>query len=369
MRIKSPLFVLSMALLLCLAIVQLILPDKTFSDMENRPLRQMAAPALDTVLSGQWMQDMEVYVADQFPARDTWMNAQAIWDAALLRNERNGILLGRDGWLFEANASLPERTALANARAIGKLAVQADIPVTFMLAPLSSAVYPQQLPRWYPAQQQDALLDMLYAEASPAQAADVLDPLRAASGDVQCFFRTDHHWTPQGARIGYLTLLEAWGLPGTNDATPTATLPTYGSYYARAPSPLVQADAFTLVFPEGITLTIDGEAQPGLYDAAAMADARDKYAQLLWGNHGRITLTSDAAGGTLLVIKDSYANALLPLLSAHFSRIEAIDPRYFAGDLLSVIEETEAESILCLYGLTTFTTDRNLLLLSADWGG
>jgi len=169
--------------------------------------------------------------------------------------------------------------------------------------------------------------------------------------------------------VAYDALREAWHLPATDGSVDRLPLPdgSYGSYFARAPSPLIRADAFVVEYPAGVSLEIDGELQAGLYDAEAVAVKRDKYAQLLYGNHGRITLTGAAEDGVLLVIKDSYANLLLPWLAQHYRRVEAIDPRYYTGDLYTWIQGEEGARILCVYGLTTWLTDRNLLRRVASW--
>ena len=47
-----------------------VLPDREFSQIENRSLEQLPAPSLKTVLSGEFMSDFESYTTDQFPGRD-----------------------------------------------------------------------------------------------------------------------------------------------------------------------------------------------------------------------------------------------------------------------------------------------------------
>lgn len=364
---QIPVFLLAMALLIGLALVQLIWPAKEHSDIENRPLAQLQAPSLSAIRTGRWMKDAEDYVADQFPGRAQWMNLQAVWDTALLRTERNSILLGKNGWMFEKTDHLALRTAGQNAQAIGSLAGFVDVPVSMMLVPMSSAVYPQLLPRWYEPDDQSAIMDGLYAQAGGAEAIDVLGRMRADDTRDMLYFQTDHHWSLAGAMHGYDALAQAWSLEKQDwPSEHIGRAGFYGTYFSRAPYPLATGDTLMFDATEHIKLTVNGEDKPGLYSPEQMA-ARDKYAALLWGNHGHITLESPAQGGALLVIKDSYANMLLPKLAQHFSRIEAIDLRYFTGDLAALLQETEAERILCLYGLTTFLTDRNLLLHSAAW--
>ena len=43
-------------------------------------------------------------------------------------------------------------------------------------------------------------------------------------------------------------------------------------------------------------------------------------------------IESEAEGGTCLVLKESYGNALVPFLTSHYSKIIVIDPREFNRD-------------------------------------
>lgn len=377
---KSPLFLGTMVLLLCLAICQVALPDQMQSDMENRPLKQAEPVTLSGVTTGRWMQSMETYVGDQFPFRDQWMYLQALWDTALLKNERNGILIGKEGWLYERCSNLDMKTAQDNARALNALGIWADIPVALMLVPLSSATNAYYLPNWVYPDDPDAMLDTLYALTPDLEAINILGRLKIASmyamhqQSAQMYHRTDHHWSYDGAVVVYRMWALTMGVPLEDTALdPPAVVAGFkGTYFSRAPSLLIPAEAFAYDNPSDITLVVDDMKMATVHDQVALEnpDVRDKYAQLLYGNRGRITLHNEAArGGTLVVLKDSYANAMLTMLARHYSRIEAIDLRYYAGDLLALLEETEAESILCMYGLTTFLSDRNILLHADAWGG
>lgn len=364
--LKMPVFLISMALLVSLAVLNIVLPKQEFSALENRPLSILPPLSVKMVTSGQWMPRAETYLADHFPFRAQWMSLVALSDAAFLRNERNGILIGKAGWLFESTANLAEKTAMDNAEAVQIIAKNTNVPVTLMLIPFSSVVYPEALPTAYIPDDIEGLTERIAKAAPDAQTLDMAGPLRTAKGGKPLYFHTDHHWTQAGADVAYQALAQAFGFSAVEDGTPQKDLGAeYGSYYARAPSPLIAPDDFALAFPEGITLFVEGEEKPALYDEAAILSARDKYAQLLYGNHGHITLTSDAPGGTLVVIKDSYANMLLPLLSRHYSRIEAIDPRYYQGNLMQYLTETEKERVLCVYGLTIWIKDRNLIRQTA----
>lgn len=363
---KCPLFTLCVACLILLAALQAALPARERSEWENRPLATLDAPSWASVLSGRWMDAAEKVVADQLPARDGWMKVNALWETAMLRTERNGVLLGARGRRFEAcaEAALNRQTAEANLAALEALAAQTGLPVRLLLAPMSSAVCPEALPWRYPAANQEEWLAALYARASRVRPVDVLPAMRKLDGDA-LYYRLDHHWTAEGARVAYEALAALWGQPV---AMPSETLraePFYGSYFARAPAPFCQPDTLTFDVYGDVTLRIGEEVKPLLYSPEAL-EGRDKYAALLWGNHGALVLeNADAPPGTLLVLKDSYANALLPALAQHFSRVVAVDLRYFTGNVTELA--MEVDEILCLYGVTSFVSDRNLAVHGIDW--
>ncbi|HIQ63296.1 MAG: DHHW family protein [Christensenellales bacterium] len=368
-RMQCPLFVLAMALLLSLAALQLVLPEKARSDWENRPLATGSAPTWASVVSGRWMQAMEDVAADQLPGRQGWMQLNALWETLLLRTERNGVLLGSGGRRFEActAADFDMRTAEANLEALEALAARTGRTVRLLLAPLSSAVYGAELPWQYPAADQGALLRALDDKAVRVNVVDVLPSMRERAEEM-LYYRLDHHWTAAGARVAYEALAAQWEQQPAQPAQTLAEDGFYGAYFAQAPSPLCAPDTLTFDLYDGVTLRVETEEKDLLFNPDAMA-GRDKYAALLWGNYGRITLENpDAPRGTLLVLKDSYANALLPALAQHFSRVVALDLRYYAGDVLEETETMEAEEIVCLYGLSGFAEDRNLAVHGLDWG-
>ncbi|MEG0767484.1 MAG: DHHW family protein, partial [Clostridia bacterium] len=287
------------------------------SALENRVLATLSMPTYASVLSGRWMRDAESVAADQLPARDSWMLLRGIWDTALCQTERNGILFGQDGRLFEACDTLDSTQALASVAALDALARQTGLDTTLMIVPLSSAVYPDALPAFYTAADSRALISSLLSSAQDLRTVDVLESLQALPSSTPAYYRTDHHWTADGALAAAQALARAWGLPAITPGTRQSHPGFYGSYYARAPSPFIAPDTLTFDDHPRLRLWIDGEEKFDLFDPVQL-QSRDRYAALLWGNHGRLTCVSDAPDGTLLVVHDSYANAFLPYLTQIF---------------------------------------------------
>ena len=90
-------------------------------------------------------------------------------------------------------------------------------------------------------------------------------------------------------------------------------------------------------------------------------DTRDQYAVFLGGNFPEVRIETTVANDrTLLLLKDSYANCMVPLLTAGYHRIVVVDPRYFTGDLEVLMGAEGVNEILVLYNAQTLSGDTAL---------
>ena len=70
-------------------------------------------------------------------------------------------------------------------------------------------------------------------------------------------------------------------------------------------------------------------------------DKKDKYSLFLDNNHPLIIITNNdiITNKEIIVIKDSYANSLIPFLVNHFKKVHVIDPRYYNLSITSYLKE------------------------------
>ena len=84
------------------------------------------------------------------------------------------------------------------------------------------------------------------------------------------------------------------------------------------------------------------------------------------GNHALLRITAqNQTGRKLLMIKDSYANSLVPFLTNHYDEIHIIDLRHFNSPLQPYIEQYGLSEILLVYNTISFAEDpaiRKILL-------
>ena len=126
--------------------------------------------------------------------------------------------------------------------------------------------------------------------------------------------------------------------------------------YSKAITFFPQADEFYLPqFPDGGNLTqtmITGEQTESLYWEEYL-EQKDKYSTFLGGNHACDVIRNDSIhdGSRLLVIKDSYANCLVPFLAQHYEEVYVVDLRAYNGDIYQLIEEKGITQLMAVYSI------------------
>ena len=94
------------------------------------------------------------------------------------------------------------------------------------------------------------------------------------------------------------------------------------------------------------------------------AGGKDKYKVFLGGNYGETTITGGCNNGkTLLIIKDSFANSLVPFLTADYENIIMLDLRYYMGSAKQLAADRNVDEILFVCEMSSFANDKNMVKL------
>lgn len=375
-RAVYPLLLLGALLLFGGALLNLFWPKRTQIELENRKAAQFPAVSLEGILDGSWQSAFSTWMQDQFVLRDQWINTQRATDEIVFQKvEEGGILIGRDQWMFTKLFTIDEATQKQldkNVQAVSEFAAKYPDRVTFLLAPSASVIYPEELPAGAPMIDENAMLDDIFARVG--QTAGVLD-LRAtftSNKEEYLYFKTDHHWTPRGAYLAYEQFCNLKGLTPFDCAThESATVNDFqGTHYSATRLWNVENDSITY-YPLSNPMTIfriTGEAQyepettENLINTEKF-DTRDKYAAFLDGNNGYSVIEGNGTG-SILVVKDSYANSFIPYLTENYAKIGVVDFRNFKYGLDSTISQEGYDQILILYNFQTFIADTNLIYIS-----
>ena len=349
-----------------------LLPRRSFSENEKRVLSE--APQIDAagIADGSVFRSIESYLSDHFPGRELWVGANAYLENAEGRGATEDIVRGTDDWLFTAPVSDDRETLWDNMQAITTFAEKQSVPVTMMAVPSAGAVVSDKLPALHlPYPDADLLEEARRIAGNTLHWVDLYTDFCSAGQPERLYYRTDHHWTTEGAYRAYCLMMEELGQSSVphDDFTVEQITDFYGTSYSKSGLWLTEPDTLELWTDsdiQAVTTVYDANrADPvtreGMFFREYLEDA-DKYPVFLSGNHARVHIETNAdSGKRLLVIKDSYAHALAPFLAEEYSTIDLIDLRYFKQQTISSwLEENPADEILLVYGLSSLAEDKNL---------
>ncbi len=292
------------------------------STAENTEKRELAAfPALweNGRINLGFFSGVGDYLSDHFTLRSPLVAAQSGLKGLFGVSSSEDVVMGTDGWLY-FDKTMPDyrgETALSDVQAlrlkrVGDLMAEyvQEQGATFALtiAPNKATIYPEHLPYYY--RKPDS-----YNFTKPG--CETLSPLHTlntvlkdeswyvdmtaaltAEKDTQLYHKRDSHWNNLGARIGYDALMQAAG----------------GKVGAYADTPYT------------IEKVWDGDLDKLLGNA-------NKDEQAVWQTEFTyeytsrfrseedtlITTACDNGTGHLVMFRDSFANALLPLLAEQYA--------------------------------------------------
>ena len=370
---KQRAFHLLLTILFCLFIGgmflgSLILPDRDFSQLENRNLAQTPVLSLENVTTGKFMEDAEDYVNDQILGRDFWVALKAWSERVSGKQENNGVYFAKKDTLI-SRVDTPDQSILnTNAGYVNALVDNVDVPVYFGIIPSAAEIWSGRLPEGAPTADEKAIIDRLY-NAVQTHTVDLYSAL-AQHKDEDLYYRTDHHWTSLGAYYGYTALMDAMGLeavPLDESQKVTVSEDFYGTLFSSSGVRWLPPDHIDrYISDEGVTVTAypNGTPEPGSLYVDSYLEVKDKYSSFLGGNKPLCVIeTEHTDAPKVLVIRDSYADSLAPFLTQNFSEIHLFDPRYNLTSVQDYVTQNEIDSVVVLYSISNFTAQDNQMFV------
>lgn len=354
--------------ILSLSACLLIMPKKEFSENENRYLEKMPEFSVKTVLGGEYTESLGDWLADHFPMRDFFMGLKTGAEMAGGRREINHIYIAKDDYLIEPYAE-PQNTE----RIVDTLVSfyekinDKNVAVSLMLVPTAVTIYGDRLPAFAPPSDQMETAREIY-DATGIPAVDCSEKLLAVS-EEQLYYRTDHHWTTAGAYCGYLAYCEEKGISpvprealGSNIVTDEFA----GTLYSKVNDYSHKKDEITIFTNPSDELVVTypdtGEVSDSLYNFDYLSQ-KDKYSMFLNNIHPLVEIENKRApsDAVLMLIKDSYANSMVPFLIHHYKKIYVFDTRYYKeGPSAFLAEHGEVTDVLLLYNMNTLDNDSGI---------
>ena len=129
-------------------IAQILLPDETFSPVENRYLQTMPTFSWQGLKDGDYTADLETYLEDQFPLRDGWIGLKTRYEYLLGKrefgDESRGIVYVCGDKLI--SKVVESDWAQQNIDYLAQLVEKSPVPVYVAMTPTAAEIWRDQLP-------------------------------------------------------------------------------------------------------------------------------------------------------------------------------------------------------------------------------
>lgn len=362
------LIALFLVFIFSVSILYVCLPKKEFSESEKRYLAEMPEASFSNISDGTFSSGFEEYLADHTPLRSFFVGVHAYFELLKGNNGADGVYMGKDGWLIEKPFDRSSKFE-KNIRAISTFAKKQSIPVETVIVPSKGFVYSDKLPK--------NALDYLDSEALDSVKSDsfrfidLRDTLLKNKDAYQLFYKTDHHWTSDGAFVAYEEICKSLGMtPAARDSFDRTSVSGFkGTSYSTSCYLLSKPDDVVLMKNKktggAAEVTISENGKDETFDNMFFEDAlseSDKYVVFLDGNHAFERIKTGNEGGKLLLVKDSFAHCIAPFLAENYSEIIMIDLRYYKKPVSAVIADEGVTELMFLYGIDTFAESNDIIL-------
>lgn len=380
LRKKGAIISIAMIWLFCLVVfgmagLHIFTADKSFSESENRVLSQMPKLTVSSIADGSFMKEFETYLTDQFPFRDGVISLKTMADRILGKNEENGVYIGKDGFLFDSQTPFDGKHIVEIGEAVTSFTKKyKNYKVAFVLVPNSTYVYSEYMPDYLEMSDQRMLIGSVHKQIKndkvlwPAAAKLMKD--KAAK--TQLYYKTDHHWTTRCAYLLFKEICLSWSLEkSVKDINKKFEFhkvsTTFEGTLASTSGVHGVTDEIEICLPkksEGtyvVNFESSGEKTASLFFPDKLQQ-KNQYEVFMGGNYDKVIIdTVSPSLRSLLLIKDSYANCMIPMLTPYFSKIVVIDPRYLTDSLESIIKENDFSHVMFLYNINTLLEDNSLV--------
>ncbi|WP_239614002.1 DHHW family protein [Cohnella mopanensis] len=378
---------LFLAFIFGFAAINLLRPhSEEKSNLEQRDIMKQPVFTVDRFFDGEYTRDFDNYFADNFAFRTKLvqvgtnmkelkgipfvdqlsivfqggdnMNVEQ-GNAAATSSSMYLLLKDRAFTAFNYSASAAEYYADTLNRF--KQSIDPNVRVYSLLAPTSVEFTSNKDVKKFSDSQKDAFAQVNARLNDDIGKIDAYSTL-ADHKNEYIYFRTDHHWTALGAYYAYTKLVEQMGeTPVPLDQYEASDIPDFlGTAYKQTLSPKLKSHPDTLTYytpfiPYTYTMytSANKPVARNVVDPKYAKLSSTYYAAFLGGDFpwGEIT-TDNNNGKRIVVIKDSYANAFVPFLLPHFSKVYYLDPRYYKGNLIDFVKEQQITDVLFLNNST-----------------
>lgn len=370
---EKRLSILFIVVLGSLSMASLLIPSKSFSSKENRYLQMFPTFTYDNVISNKFGTDFELYASDQFIGRDKWISLKTFSERLILKQDNGRVYFGKDGYLFDLQDKLDNNQFHINLESINNFvaslkASNEDTVINALMVPTKSEVVKDKLPLYAPVLDETLLIeDIVKVLDNDINIISLIDTLKKHNNEA-IYYKTDHHWTTLGAYYAYQQLIGKDAYQLNDFIIEEVSSDFLGASYRKANFYLKSPDVierYNLKNDTHLKVIInEKDITDSVYDESYLTKT-DKYSYFMGGDHSIVEInTSINNDKSILVLKDSFANSIIPFLVNHFENIYIIDTRYYNGSITKLVETYSVKEVLMIYNIQTFVSEKTISKLN-----
>lgn len=374
------LFIGFLTIIFSFGILSLLKTDRAVSPVENRPLAQKPALTKEVALNGSFFKDFETYTNDQLIGRDDLIKNYTLTQIKMGKSLINDIILTDDKWLLKNPAWTTKYNEIDQAMPavndLSQFLKEQNIEFYFALPPSKTNALSFKLPshiHTYAQENLNYFLNKLPADVKPIKLMEHFKKNYTNEEIQSMYFKTDHHWNMDGAFLGYQYIMNTIAQQSstykgkeikTEDYTRTCAPNTHlvGSFNNQLYQ-LIDATGEKLCYytpKDGFNFTsvaakdVNGTVYRTLDELYGVEKQNDttSYAGYYANDYPEIVIENNNAPNDVraLVLKDSFANAIVPHLAQSFKHTSILDLRhYHEKDVYQYIKDNNINMVLFVY--------------------
>lgn len=357
------------------SILSFVIPDKAKSAEENRVLAQTPSLSYQTYFEGRFQTKLEQYFNDQFPFRNSLIKWKTVSDLTLDIIESNGVIKSKDGYLIERIKNPSENNIRHDIKSLDNFKrSNPNCNFYFLLAPNAGNIMSEKLPRTVHMSNQNKYMTSFFNDLKKIGITPI-DSRKTLEKNIdkqQLYYRTDHHWTTGAAYLAYKEAHKEMGLDSDIKYKKLSIHRNFrGTLASKSGFTNGRNDELQIYWPkknqnyhDSIYNFVDVKKTTNTFYAFDNLKKKDAYTIFGGWNHPFYTIsTPTQSTRKLLLVKDSYANCMIPFLTQDFRKIVVVDPRYYFGDINKIMAEEGITDVLFLYNGLTFASDEAMNLM------
>ena len=340
-------------IVLSVSVMCILKPQDEYSKSERRLLNKFPELSLESVFSGEFMENFESYASDQFPKRDALRTVKAYFSKKVLGKLDNNGLYTLKGHISKLESPKNEYMIDYSKKLFTSIKDKyfKDNENVYLSVIPDKNFYLNKNTS-YPSFDFLSLQEEMKNDLSFMKYIDVSNLL-----DIDDYYKTDSHWKQECILDVADYILESLGADNIPKTNPTKNLvyPFYGVYHGQAGISF-EPDTITYLTDEitdNLIVNYYDTGSPKKGDLYNMEKANDKdpYEMFLSGSVPLVTLENPMLKNNkhLIMFRDSFGSSLAPLLAKGYEKITVIDIRYIQSSLLGNFVDFENADILFMY--------------------